>query len=85
LRTGCVIERDYPAPLVEVEQATREARARLLEVRRAGEAAAESRAIVKKHGSRKGMPGSVRDENGREHQAQRKRRSPHPQQKELFE
>jgi deoxyribodipyrimidine photo-lyase len=84
-RTGCVIDRDYPAPLVEVEQATREARARLLAVRRAGEAVAESRAIVKKHGSRKGMPGSVRDENGREHQAQRKRRSTHPQQKELFE
>jgi hypothetical protein len=46
---------------------------------------AESSAIVKKHGSRKGMPGSVRDAHGRERQARRKPNGTHPRQKELFE
>lgn len=84
-RSGCVIDRDYPAPLVEVERATREARARLLAVRRDEEALAESSAIVKKHGSRKGVPGSVRDAHGGERQPRRKPNGTHPRQKELFE
>lgn len=83
-RAGCVIDRDYPAPLIEIEQATRLARARLLEVRRDEVARAQSRAIVEKHGSRKGMPGSARDAQGRESQP-RRRSGPPPQQARLFE
>ncbi len=70
-RAGCMIGRNYPAPILEIESATREARARLLQVRRDAEAKAESRRIVVKHGSRKGMPGSVRDHQGNEIQAKR--------------
>lgn len=86
-RSGCLIERDYPAPLVEVEQATREARARIISLRRATEARQESQAIVKKHGSRKGMPGSMRDNHGREISRSRQRKKATKQQgiqQELF-
>jgi deoxyribodipyrimidine photo-lyase len=52
-RLGCLIGRDYPHPIVDHEQAARNARQRLALVRRRGEARAESRAIYRKHGSRR--------------------------------
>lgn len=50
---GCVIGRDYPAPLVDHEQAAREARARLLAWRKRPGMSALNRAVLAKHGSRK--------------------------------
>lgn len=79
LRAGCVIGRDYPAPLLDVETATREARARILAVRRQLEARQQAREVVHKHASRKGMPGSARDAQGKEVAARRGRQTNHHQ------
>lgn len=51
---GCVIGRDYPAPIVDHDRAVREAKQRIFAVRRTSEARAEAQRIVEKHGSRKG-------------------------------
>ena len=66
LKTGCVIDRDYPTPIVDIEIAMREARARLFAVLRSPEAQMQIKQIVKKHASRKGLPGSNRDAKGKE-------------------
>jgi deoxyribodipyrimidine photo-lyase len=50
---GCRIGHDYPAPLLDHEQAAREARARLTEWRRRPGMGERSRAVLAKHGSRK--------------------------------
>jgi deoxyribodipyrimidine photo-lyase len=50
---GCVIGRDYPAPIVDHEQAAREARARLIAWRRRPGMSEINRAVLVKHGSRK--------------------------------
>lgn len=50
---GCVIGRDYPAPLVDHAEATKQARARLGAIRRTATARAESQAVVRRHGSRR--------------------------------
>jgi deoxyribodipyrimidine photo-lyase len=50
---GCRIGDDYPAPLLDHEQAAREARARLTEWRRRPGMGERSRAVLAKHGSRK--------------------------------
>ena len=55
---GCVIGKDYPAPIVEHASAYREARRRIHAVKRTGEAAAEARRVYKKHGSRRRPGGS---------------------------
>jgi deoxyribodipyrimidine photo-lyase len=52
-RTGCLIGVDYPAPIVQHAEAVRQARERLSAVRRSSGARAESRRVLKKHGSRK--------------------------------
>ncbi len=52
-RAGCVIGRDYPAPIVDHATAYKEARDRVYRVRRTAEARAEAQRVVKKHGSRK--------------------------------
>lgn len=52
-RAGARIGRDYPAPIVDHVAAARQARERMQAVRRDGAARAESRAILRKHGSRK--------------------------------
>ncbi|BCM23847.1 cryptochrome/deoxyribodipyrimidine photo-lyase family protein [Methyloradius palustris] len=75
LKTGCVIDRDYPSPVVDIETAMREARARLSVVRRSPEAQSQIKQIVKKHASRKGMPGSTRDAKGKE-QTKKKTKTP---------
>jgi deoxyribodipyrimidine photo-lyase len=50
---GCVIGRDYPAPLIDHEQAAREARARLAQWRGRPGMGERSRAVLIRHGSRK--------------------------------
>jgi deoxyribodipyrimidine photo-lyase len=64
-RHGCVIDRDYPAPLVDHAVAARQARQRLQGARRSGEARGESRRIYQRHGSRRrgrrGPPPPQRD------------------------
>ena len=66
LHYGCIIERDYPAPLVNIEQALREARSKISNARSAKDHRQETASIIKKHASRKGMLGSIRDANGNE-------------------
>jgi deoxyribodipyrimidine photo-lyase len=48
---------DYPRRIVDHEEAAREARARLTDVRRRAGFATEARAVYQKHGSRKRPPG----------------------------
>ncbi|MBU6249104.1 MAG: deoxyribodipyrimidine photo-lyase [Xanthomonadaceae bacterium] len=58
---GCVIGRDYPAPLVEEKAALARARDRLYAVRREPGARAEADAIQGRHGSRRsGLPSTTR-------------------------
>jgi len=51
--TGCRLDRHYPRPLVDHEQAARLARQRITEARRNTEARRESRSIYQRHGSRR--------------------------------
>jgi deoxyribodipyrimidine photo-lyase len=56
---GCRIGRDYPAPIVEVAAAAREARERLWGLRRQPGFGAAADAIQERHGSRRsGLPSS---------------------------
>jgi len=50
---GCVIGRDYPAPIVDHRRAYHAARERIFAVRKTDAARAEAARIVEKHGSRK--------------------------------
>lgn len=52
-RCGCLIGRDYPSPIVDHQAAVAQARQAFAAVRRRPEARAESRRVLKKHGSRK--------------------------------
>ncbi len=52
-RSGCLIGRDYPAPIVEHAEAYREARRRVMAVRRKPDAKLAAEEVYKKHGSRK--------------------------------
>jgi len=52
-RSGCVIERDYPAPCVDIGLAMREARAMMSKAIRSGHHAVETADIVRRHASRK--------------------------------
>ncbi len=52
-KRDCLIDRDYPAPVVDHESAARLARQRMQQVRRDGAARRESRAIHQQHGSRR--------------------------------
>ena len=51
--SGCVIGRDYPAPVVDHAAAAREAKAKVHAVRRGEAFAAEKRAVMVRHASRK--------------------------------
>lgn len=55
---GCLIGRDYPAPILDHEAAAREARRRMGAIRRTAESRAESRTIFETHGSRRRSDGS---------------------------
>lgn len=65
-RYGCVLERDYPVPVVDFTTGIREARSRLSEFRNREAVKAESRDVMDRHGSRKsGMrPASRTPERG---------------------
>ncbi len=52
-RLGCVIGKQYPAPIVEHGPAYSQARARIYAARRTPEARAASEQVVRKHGSRR--------------------------------
>lgn len=51
---GCVIGRDYPAPLVDCVSASREALRRIHAIRASTAVRAQSQAVFEKHGSRRG-------------------------------
>ncbi len=53
---GCVLGRDYPAPIVEHTAAVARARALLAEVRRMPATRSEADAVYRKHGSRRAAP-----------------------------
>ena len=61
---GCLLDKDYPAPLVDIAQAFLQARSKIKVARQKEGVIAETRAVIKKHASRKGMAGSERDQNG---------------------
>jgi deoxyribodipyrimidine photo-lyase len=76
---ACVIDRDYPAPIVDATQAVAQAKDRLYGLRRQPEARAEADAIQSRHGSRKsGLPPTTK--------RARTRRAPSPGdlQRDLF-
>jgi deoxyribodipyrimidine photo-lyase len=52
-RCGCMIGRDYPAPIVEHATAVKEARDRIAAVRRKTETRTEAKKVFVRHGSRK--------------------------------
>ena len=64
LQYGCVLEKNYPAPIIDIAFAMREARAKISAARRKQGTQDETQAVIKKHASRKGMLGSQRDKNG---------------------
>lgn len=66
LQYGCVLDIDYPMPIVNITQAMREARAKISIARKKEGSYSETQAVIKKHASRKGMLGSSRDKNGQE-------------------
>jgi deoxyribodipyrimidine photo-lyase len=57
-RCGVVVGQDIPLPVVELESATRLAKARLHERRALPHVQAAKAQVVQRHGSRKGMPGA---------------------------
>ncbi len=63
---GCQLEKHYPAPIIDIAQATREARAKISAARRKDGVYDETLAVIKKHASRKGMAGSGRNKNGQQ-------------------
>jgi deoxyribodipyrimidine photo-lyase len=80
---GCVIGRDYPAPIVEPVAAAREALARIHVLRASAEVRAQSQAVYDKHGSRR--RDRERPSRGPGNGRRRAARSPHPAQQSLFE
>ena len=52
-RHGCIIGKNYPAPIVEHAAAVKEARDKIAAVRRQAETRTEARAVFVRHGSRK--------------------------------
>jgi len=49
----CVIGKDYPAPIISIETALKQARSAILQAKQAGHHAAETQRIIQKHASRK--------------------------------
>ena len=66
LQYGCVLDKHYPLPIVNSQQATRSARTNITAARKQLGAHDETQAIIKKHASRKGLRGGKRDVNGQE-------------------
>ena len=66
LQYGCVLDKDYPAPLIGIKEATRAARSQISKARARAVDMNETQRVINKHASRKGMQGSGRDQNGHE-------------------
>jgi len=62
-RCGCIIGRDYPAPIVEHAAAVKAARERIAAVRRQTGTRAEAKAVFVRHGSRKKVASRPRTKN----------------------
>ena len=77
-RCGVRVGEDIPVPLVELEVALRQAKDKVHALRRQPQVQAGQRAVVNKHGSRRGMPGGGRDAQGRERPAPRNRQRAAP-------
>ncbi len=52
-KAGCLIGRDYPAPIVDARRAVAEAKRRMAMVRSSDEARGEARRVYERHGSRR--------------------------------
>ena len=63
LQYGCVLEKDYPAPIVDIALAMREAKAKIYSARQQKGADDETQAVIKKHASRKGLQVRGRNKN----------------------
>lgn len=66
LQYGCVLDKDYPAPLITIKDAIKQARSKISSARAKASDKTETQRVIKKHASRKGMQGSIRDKNGLE-------------------
>ena len=64
-KSGCIIGKTYPRPVVEHAVAYRAARARITAVRRQAEARAEASSVYKRHGSRRSPKMRRRSAGGR--------------------
>ena len=63
---GVRVGQDIAVPPVELMEALRASKARLHELRRQGDVRAAKSAVLERHGSRRGMPGTNRDRRGEE-------------------
>ena len=67
----CIIGQDYPAPIVNLDIALKEARARIAQAKYAANQTGETRRIIEKHASRKGRsPRKPKSDTLERHQAQ---------------
>ena len=64
MQYGCLLDIDYPLPMIDIAQATRQARVNITTARKKEGVYSETQAVIKKHASRKGMMVSERDVNG---------------------
>jgi deoxyribodipyrimidine photo-lyase len=75
-RFGLRLGQDIAVPPVELADALRDSKARMHALRREPSVRAAKAAVVERHGSRRGMPGSSRDARGEERTAPRRQPKP---------
>ncbi len=75
-RLGLRVGQDIAVPPVELADALRAAKARVHALRREPAVRAAKAAVVERHGSRRGMPGAIRDARGEERPAPRRKPAP---------
>ena len=85
LQYGCILDKDYPTPIIDFAHATREARVNITLARKKDGAYSETQAVINKHVSRKGNKGTSRDKRGFEINAKKNKPIKHnANQQELF-
>ncbi len=72
MRCGVEVGVDIAVPLVDLETATRQAKDKVHALRRQPAVKAAKAAIVERHGSRRGMPVTQRDDSGQERRPSRR-------------
>jgi deoxyribodipyrimidine photo-lyase len=82
-RCGVRVGQDIAVPPVELAHALRESKTRMHALRRQPAVRAAKAAVVERHGSRRGMPGSSRDGRGEERPAPRRPSTTPPNQMSL--